>query len=178
MIIAGVAVLILPDYKELLDITYTQTSLLMALLGISTGVGDYVAGRISGSHIRPALVPIGASVTAAAFLALGLIPPNVVLVAVLLAVGGFTCGFVMVPLQTMVQHLSSREQRGQVLGLWNCGSFVGIIIGNLLFLAIKNVGVPSYRVFILCAMLTVILQILYHTRWHKRFAESVVRVNA
>ncbi|MCH2179179.1 MAG: MFS transporter [Mariniblastus sp.] len=173
MIIAGIAVLILPDYKNLLDITYFQTSLLMALLGISTGVGDYVAGRISGHHIRPELLPIGTAVTAAAFLALGLIPANVVWVAILLAVGGFTCGFVMVPLQTMVQHLSSVEERGQVLGLWNCGSFVGIIIGNLLFLGIRHLGIPSNRVFILCALLTAFLQILYHTRWRKRFAESV-----
>ena len=59
-IVGGVAMLILPDYKTLLAISATQTAGLMAILGVSIGVGDFMAGRISCHAVRPGLIPIGA----------------------------------------------------------------------------------------------------------------------
>ncbi len=177
LIVAGIAILILPDYKELLKISATETSLLMALLGVSTGLGDYTAGRISGHGIRPELIPIGTIGAAAGFLALGVIPHNLILVAMLLAVSGFMAGFVMVPLQTMVQQFSDVDERGQVLGLWNCLSFVGIIVGNLIFLAVKNLGLESNRVFIVCGFMTIAFQVMYSTLWKHRFAEEIANLS-
>ena len=165
--------LILPDYKEILDITASQTSILMALLGIAIGVGDFVAGRISGHGIRPTLIPIGLVGTMTGFAVLALLPPNFWLVVVLLSATGFLAGFTMVPLQTMVQHLSSEEQRGRVLGLWNCTSFVGIILGNLIFLGLRQGGVPSNQVFFACAGLTLGLLGYYLVRWKKSFNDAV-----
>ena len=173
LVVAGIAILIIADYKELLGITATRTALLMALLGISTGIGDYVAGWISGHRIRPALIPLGAIGTSIPFLALGLIPNSFVAVTALLAAGGFMAGFVMVPLQTMVQQLAGDEKRGQVLGLWNCLSFVGIILGNFLFIGLKQLNVPSNRVFIACAILTLLLLIAYQFKLKKQFNEAV-----
>ena len=98
------------------------------------------------------------------------------------AAGGFTAGFVLVPLQTMVQFLSDEDVRGQILGLWICLSFVGVIIGNLIFLLVRNLDVVSAgwlpamareRVFLVCAVLTIILQLLYVFRWRKQFSEAV-----
>jgi acyl-[acyl-carrier-protein]-phospholipid O-acyltransferase/long-chain-fatty-acid--[acyl-carrier-protein] ligase len=173
-IVGGLAILILPDYKDLLDITATQTAGLMAVLGIAIGIGDYVAGRVSGHRIRPELIPIGAIGTTVTFLVLGLlVPKDYYVVSGILAVCGFVAGFFMVPLQTMVQHLTPEAQRGRVLGLWNCGSFGGIIIGNLLFLAIKQTGVPSDRVFLLCGLLGLISIAMYYLRWGPMFAEAV-----
>jgi MFS family permease len=171
-IVGGVAILILPDYKTLLDITATQTAGLMALLGVSIGVGDYVAGRVSGHRIRPGLIPIGAVGTTIIFFALGVIPHNVYLVSICLALCGFLAGFFMVPIQTMIQHSSKDEQRGRVLGLWSCGSFVGVILGNVLFLAVRQVGIPSNRVFLLCGVLGLILVVLYYRYWKQPFEEA------
>ncbi len=175
MIIGGIAVLILPDYKEILDISYLKASLLMALLGISIGVGDYVAGAVSGHQIRPDLISFGILSNTAAYLALGLAPPNFVLVTCLLAAGGFMCGFVMVPLQTMVQHLAQDGDRGQVLGLWNCLSFVGVIVGNVVFLGVRTLGIRSDRVFLVCAGFTLLFTVLYQVRWARQFQESVAQ---
>lgn len=177
LIVAGIAILILPDYKELLKISATETSLLMALLGVSIGVGDYTAGRISGHGIRPELIPIGTIGTASTFLALGVIPHHLVLVTALLAACGFMAGFVMVPLQTMIQQFSNVDQRGQVLGLWNCLSFVGIIVGNLIFLVIKNLGLESNRIFLVCGVMTIAFQVMYSTLWKHRFAEAIAKIH-
>lgn len=189
MVIGGIAVLILPDYKDLLNISYTWTSVLLAILGISTGIGDFAAGRVSKQGIRPGLINFGALATTAAFLGLGLIPISFYsepaafyLVALLLAAGGFTAGFVIVPLQTMVQYLSEDDARGQVLGLWCCLSFVGVIVGNLLFLLVRNLDIvtggrlsamPPEKVFLICAVFTIVLQWLYTARWRKAFTKVI-----
>ncbi|MGA0039684.1 MAG: MFS transporter [Pirellulales bacterium] len=173
MIIGGIAVLILPDYKEILDITYTQASVLLALLGISIGVGDYAAGAVSGHQIRPGLILYGIVANTVFYLALGLAPPNYAIVTCLLVAGGFMCGFVMVPLQTMVQHLASDEDRGEVLGLWNCLSFVGVTAGNVIFIAVKQMGVRSDQVFLVCAGFTLLFTLLYLWRWATQFHGAV-----
>jgi MFS family permease len=83
-------------------------------------------------------------------------------------------GFLMVPLQTMTQRLASEENRGQVLGLWNCSSFIGVILGNLIFLALKRLtGIASHHIFFICGGLGLILIALLYTGWQKQFEEAV-----
>ena len=172
-IVGGVAMLILPDYKTLLQITATQTAGLMAILGVAIGVGDFVAGRVSGHAIRPGLIPIGAIGTTVMYFALGLIPNSFPLVATCLAITGFLAGFFMVPLQTMTQILSTEEQRGRVLGLWSCLSFVAIILGNVLFLIIKQTGLESHRVFLVCGVLGLICTGMYYLKWRAVFEQAL-----
>ena len=149
----------------------------MVILGISIGIGDYVAGRVSGQTIRPGLIPFGAAGTTVTFFVLGLLPLNYYLVATWLALSGFLAGFFMVPLQTMIQHLTPEDQRGRVLGLWNCGSFVGIILGNIVFLGMKQTGMPSNRVFLFCGVLGLIGVFTYYFRWRSIFADALNAAN-
>ncbi len=172
-IVGGIAILILPDYRALLGISATQTAGLMALLGIAIGVGDYVAGRLSGHGIRPGLILIGAIGTTVSFFVLGVIPLNYYLVSACLGVCGFLAGFFMVPLQTMIQHLTPEDERGRVLGLWSCGSFVGVILGNIVFLAVKQTGVASNRMFLLCGVLGMVCVAVLHLRWHPMFVAAI-----
>lgn len=173
LIVGGVALLILPDYKALLEITATQTAGLMAVLGVAIGVGDFIAGRLSGLEVRPSLIPIGAVGTTVMYFVLGVIPLNFSLVALCLAVTGFLAGFFMVPLQTMTQTLSSEEQRGRVLGLWSCLSFVAIILGNILFVILKRIGMPSHRVFMVCGVLGLFCTASYYLKWRLVFEQAL-----
>jgi acyl-[acyl-carrier-protein]-phospholipid O-acyltransferase/long-chain-fatty-acid--[acyl-carrier-protein] ligase len=173
LIVGGIAIPILPDYRLLLNISATKTALLMALLGISIGIGDFVAGRASGHRIRPELIPFGAIGTSVMFLLLAVIPLNFALVCGSLSIAGFLAGFVMVPLQTMTQQFSAVEARGRILGLWNCLSFVGIIVGNLIFLVIKSLGVPSNRLFAVCGLLGIVFLGLYYTTWRAAFLRGL-----
>ncbi len=172
-VVAGLAMLILPDYKSLLNVSATQASILMVILGVAIGVGDFIAGRVSGHAVRPGLIPIGAIGTTVMYFVLGVIPLHFTLVAVCLAITGFLAGFYMVPLQTMTQTLSTEEQRGRVLGLWSCLSFVSIILGNVLFLVVKQTGMPSHRVFLVCGVLGVICVAWYYLQWRAIFEAAV-----
>ena len=177
-IVGGFAILILPDYKELLAITATQTAGLMALLGVSIGIGDYVAGRVSGHEIKPGLIPIGAIGTTITFFVLGVIPLEYFSVLACLTASGFMAGFFMVPLQTMIQYLTDQEQRGRVLGLWSCASFVGIIIGNIVFLMVKQTGIASNRVFLICGLLGLMGVFLYYFHWRSIFAGALGKMQS
>ncbi len=178
LIVGGVAIMIIPDYKSMLNISATQTSILFALLGVFTGIGDYTAGRVSGHGIRPELIPLGGLGTAILFFWLGMMPLSVVWVCIWLSATGFLAGFAMVPLQTMTQRLSAQERRGQVLGLWNCLSFVGIIVGNLLFLVVRKLGLPSNRVFLICGALAMLFSAIYQFHWHPIFRKAIDQAGA
>jgi MFS family permease len=172
-IVGGLAMMILPDYKTLLEISATQAAGLMAILGVAIGIGDFVAGRVSGHAVRPGLIPVGAVGTTLMYFVLAFIPLNFLLVAVSLAVTGFLAGFFMVPLQTMTQTFSTEEQRGRVLGLWTCLSFLAIILGNLLFLIVRRCGVPSHRVFAVCGLLGLICTAMYYLKWRSIFEAAL-----
>lgn len=182
MIVAGIAASVVVEYKVILEIDATQTTYLFFVLAALMGVGDYTAGVISRGRIRPELLNFGNTGVAVAFLALAFIPANFYLVALLLGVGGFMAGFVMVPLQTMVQYLAGDEQRGQFLGFWNCVSFTGLIIGAGLFMLMLQIEISFFglsesraatNVWVLCSLLTVVFQLLYFFRWRRPFAKAV-----
>ncbi|MEP4078244.1 MFS transporter [Haloferula sp.] len=155
--IGMLAILILPDYRDLLQVSPTKASVLLGILGISIGVGSVSAGLISGKHIEPRLIPLGAVGMTLFFTLLGLTPLKFGLVAALLAGAGIFAGFYIVPLQALLQHLSPDDERGRFLGTANALSFVASSIGSLVFLLARSrFQMDSNHVFLICAGLAFI----------------------
>ncbi len=175
-LIGMLALLILPDYRELLGVTPTKASYLLGTLGVSIGLGSVSAGMISGKHIEPRLIPLGAIGMSVFFALLGLLPVNYWLVAGLLAGAGFFAGFYIVPLQSLLQHLSPADERGRFLGTANALSFVASSLGSLVFLACRNTfSIPSNRVFLVCAALAFVGSGVLLWRLRKLIADPSVR---
>lgn len=151
------SLLVLPDYRELLQVSETRTAWLAAVLGVAIGGGCLLAGLLSGPHIRPRFTIVGALGMSAFFLLLGSAPLSYGLVAVLLVGAGIFAGFYLVPLQALLQSLSPPANRGRFLGTANAISFVAITLGNILFLAVKQgLHLPSHRVFLINAALAIL----------------------
>ena len=74
----------------------------------------------------------------------------------------------------MIQTLSTEEQRRRVLGLCSCLSYAAIILGNLLFLIGKKIGIPSHQVFFVSVGLCEICVVPYSMKW-KRIFEVVLQ---
>ena len=68
---------------------------------------------------------------------------------------GLVAGFYIIPLQSMLQSLASDDMRGRVLGTANGVSFVMGAVGSGLFFALRQLGMPSNRVFLVLAGLCV-----------------------
>lgn len=147
-LLAGIALLILPEYTEVLSIDRAEASVLMGVMGVAIGVGCAVAGLISGRRIEPRLIPVGAIGLVVFFALLGFVPPSlpdlgpmtrVALsnTALFILGAGFFAGFYIIPLQALLQKLSPDDERGRFLGTANAVSFTFLTIAALLYWAIR-----------------------------------------
>lgn len=156
-LIGSMELLIIPVYKDTLDINYYQLTALLLVLSVAVGVGSAVAGFVSGKTIRPTMIPLGGLGMTLGFALMGLLPPTFIGMCVLLLFSGFSAGFYIVPLQALIQYLSPDDERGRFLGTANAMSFVFVTIGAVLFfLATNTFGMEEYRVNIICAALALV----------------------
>jgi MFS family permease len=152
--IAMMALMIVPEYEQILAVDYAKTSLLVGMLGIAVAVGSVVKGIVSGRHIRPKLIPLGAVGMAACFLTLGLSVPSFKLVAVLISLVGFFAGFYILPLQALLQYLSPPKDRGRFLGTAGALSFLFASGGAGCFWLLTGwLEISPHHVHIVCGVL-------------------------
>jgi acyl-[acyl-carrier-protein]-phospholipid O-acyltransferase/long-chain-fatty-acid--[acyl-carrier-protein] ligase len=151
------ALLVLPDFSALLQISPEMNNNLLGVLGITIGLGSVIAGFISGKHIEPRLIPVGALGMTLFFILLGIAPLSFWTVALLLGAAGLFGGFYIVPLQSLLQHLSPPDERGRFLGTANALSFVFSSIGALLVRLFRNdMGIPANKVFLAIGALAIL----------------------
>jgi MFS family permease len=173
--IAGLALLIIPEYSVVLKsfgVARAEVSVLLGVMGVAVGVGSAVAGLISGHAIRPRLIPIGAAGLSIFFLLLAVIPPSVpdldrywrILAsptAGLIFGAGFSAGFYIVPLQALLQRLSPDDERGRFLGTANCISFGFLLLASLLYWIIRPAFGESpdpehpEKIFLVCSAMMI-----------------------
>ena len=152
-----IALTIIPEYEELLDISYTKTSYLLGVMGVAIALGSVVTGVVSGKEIKPWLIPLGAVGMSIAFLLLGLVSRSYSSVAALIFFAGFSAGFYIVPLQALIQALAEDEERGQVIGTSGAISFCFTTLGLAIFwIATNPLGVPANRVHLISAALAIV----------------------
>ncbi|MBI5687907.1 MAG: MFS transporter [Verrucomicrobia bacterium] len=140
---------------DVLRISETQISYLMAALAIGIGVGSFAAGHLSGGKIEYGLIPFGAlglCVFGAALAQPGLTATGV---GWELAAFGFFAGFFAVPVNALIQHRPDPARKGGVLAAANLLSFVGIFAASGVYFLMTSVAHLSPRaVFLLSAAAT------------------------
>ena len=153
-LLAGLALLIIPDYTVVLNVTRTEASMILGVMAIAIGVGCAAAGLISGHRIEPRLIPVGAGGLTAFFVLLGVVPPTFTNVCVFVVGAGFFAGFYIIPLQALLQKLSPDDERGRFLGTANGVSFTFLSIASGLYWLIKPAFVTQpQRIFLISALL-------------------------
>jgi acyl-[acyl-carrier-protein]-phospholipid O-acyltransferase/long-chain-fatty-acid--[acyl-carrier-protein] ligase len=164
-LLAGIALFIVPEYTVVLGINRAEASVLMGVLGVAIGVGCAVAGLISGHHIEPRLIPIGAAGLILFFALLAAVPPSmpdmqpmvrVALsnVAFFILGAGFFAGFYIIPLQALLQKLSPDDERGRFLGTANAVSFTFLTIAALFYWGVRPAfGDQPQNIFYLSSLL-------------------------
>ena len=168
-LLAGIALLIVPEYTEIMDITRKNASVLMGVLGVAIGLGCGVAGFISGHRIMPRLIPLGALGLIVFFFLLAFVTPPVLgmkaesyevlfsSVSFFILCAGFSAGFYIVPLQALLQSLSPDGERGRFLGTANGVSFMFLTLASLVVLVLAPAfkGV-EYKMFYFCSGLMLV----------------------
>ena len=120
-----------------------QVSLPLAAMGIGVGVGCLLAGKISGATVEYGLLPFGALGLTVTTLAFALIGPHVFGTVVVLALLGLFSGFLIVPLNAIIQLRSPPDRRGAILAVANALVYGGMLIGSVLALALGDRGIGA-----------------------------------
>jgi acyl-[acyl-carrier-protein]-phospholipid O-acyltransferase/long-chain-fatty-acid--[acyl-carrier-protein] ligase len=140
---------------DVLRVDETQISYLQAAVGIGIGTGSLAAGYISRGKIESRLVPLGAmGMTVFGFLvsrhSLGIWP-----VRVDLSLLGFFGGFYAVPLNALIQHRPSPEQKGGVIAAANLLSFIGVFLAAGVYFALSaSAHLRPGQIFLAGAVMT------------------------
>lgn len=132
-----------------------QNGYLQATLAIGIGVGSLAAGYLSGNKIEYGLIPLGALGMTAAGAALAIPHLTYWEVAALLAVIGGFAGFFAVPINALIQHRPSPEEKGGIIAATNLLSFVGIALASgAYYLLAKQAHLLPPSVFLVAALIT------------------------
>jgi acyl-[acyl-carrier-protein]-phospholipid O-acyltransferase/long-chain-fatty-acid--[acyl-carrier-protein] ligase len=143
------------DYSKIqLGLGETQTGVLAAVLSLGIGVGAMSAGYISRGKIEVGLVPVGAVLLAVSCLLMpwiGVTFPAAGAMLFLIGVGG---GLFDVPLIAGLQQRSPREVRGGIIAATNMLTWVGILLGNGVYLGMGAMGLGGHAAFLFIGVAT------------------------
>ena len=169
-LLAGIALLVVPEYHSVLNTDRIIASYLLGGLGLAIGLGSLIAGFLSGKHIDMRLVPVGIVGLAVGFLLLGLFSVSVPVVAVLLVFTGIFGGITQVPIQASIQALAPPAERGRFVAIANAATFGAMAVSAGLFSLIRGLFSDVSHIFLLCAALTIVGVFLIGP-WMKKYAE-------
>ncbi len=125
-----------------------------AMFAIGVGAGSLLAGRIARGKVETGLIPLGAIGLGAGTLAMGLLVPGRAGTFALMALLGVASGFVVVPINALIQWRSPAARRGAIIALVNALSFAGILLGNLGCLLLSRLGADSPTILVFAAAMT------------------------
>ena len=169
-LVGMIALLALPDLQAEIappgeTVSPTRAAALVAVLGIASGIGSAICGRLSYHRVQPIHVPLGAAGMTIFFFLIGILPIHFWLLALLAVGAGLSAGFYLIPLMTLIQHRAPDGERGRYLGTTNAIAFGFMTIAAIIYLLWNKVlGLPAISVFLLCAGLALIGCIIFFVR--------------
>lgn len=137
--------------KQVLQFDDRHAPLPYALFAIGVGAGSLLAGRIAKGKVETGLIPLGALGLALGSAAMGVFVPGRVGTFVWMVLLGIASGFVVVPLNALVQWRSPASRRGAVIALINGLSFVGILAGTLGCMLLAHLGCDTAMILLVAA---------------------------
>lgn len=126
-----------------------------ASYGLGIALGALFAGKLSGDRIEYGLIPFGAIGFALMSMILGIIQPQMPGTVTILILMGMSAGMLIVPLKSIVQWRSPKEQRGAVIALGNVFDIFGMIVGSLTAAFMAYIGLDLGKTFIMSSLLVV-----------------------
>ena len=124
------------------------TSMLAMMLSLGMGIGCFVAGYLGRDRNRPDLIVKGSLGLPVAGLLVGaaaLVGGQAGYVGCLLGIAAFgaLAGLTAVPLLVVVQSAPKPEERGRTLGVNNFCTWMGVLIGQVVYYVLSKVCVDA-----------------------------------
>ncbi|MBL9077447.1 MAG: MFS transporter [Planctomycetes bacterium] len=140
--------------KQVLQFGDDIAGLPLAVLAIGTGAGAVLAGRLARGKVDSGQIPLGAIGLALGAAAMGLFAPGRVMTLVMMFGLGIASGFIVVPLNSLVQWRAPAARRGAVIALVNGLASLGILVGAFACSALAELGAASTDILLVAAIAT------------------------
>lgn len=127
----------------------------LAIFGIGVGLGSVLAGRLSASKVEYGLIPLGAAALAFCTLLLAAFGPGFTGTILLMVPLGVGSGFLVVPLNALIQWRAPADRRGGVIALTNTLVFGGILVGSLVAYALSRAELSPRGIFLGAALIVI-----------------------
>ncbi len=116
-----------PRWNEL------KTSAIVGTVALGIGLGSPLAGWLSGRKVELGLIPLGAlgMIVGCVMAAFNL--QNIAVLVAFIVLIGFSTGFYLVPLFTLLQHRAPKTSKGDMIATSNFINVTGAIAASALF---------------------------------------------
>ncbi len=145
--------------RNVLKLSDTATSTVMALVAIGIGAGCYVTGVISNKKIKMYLVPIGGLGMLICVALITILSPPTTLFTILIALTAFFAGVFKIPLNAFIQDRVQGRKLGLILAYNNLMLFTFIFFSAGIFGLVETVA-NSIMVFGTVALITLCIAIV------------------
>ncbi len=145
--------------RNVLELSDTATSTIMALVAIGIGAGCYVTGVISNKQVKMHLVPIGGLGMLICVAAIFILNPATTLFTILIVLTAFCAGMFKIPLNAFIQARVEGRKLGLILAYNNLMLFTFILLSAGIFGLIETIA-NSQMVFGAVTAITLIITIV------------------
>ena len=140
--------------KSVLLLSDTLSGLPLATFGIGVGIGSVLAGKLAYGKIEMGHIPLGAIGLTLWLFFLGVFSPDLPGTLLGMAGLGLSSGFIVVPINSLIQWQAPHDQRGAVIALANIFVFGGVLCGSLGAGALAQLGLQSSQILIAAGVIT------------------------
>ncbi len=129
--------------KTFLKLSDSLSGLPLATFGIGVGIGSVLAGKLSHSKVEVGHVPLGAIGLTLGLFFLGVVRPG--LIGTVCGMGwlGISSGFIVVPINALIQWRAPEDRRGAVIAFSNTFVFGGVLVGSLAAWGLSSFGLSA-----------------------------------
>ena len=145
--------------KAVLQLSDTLAGFPLAAFGVGVGEGAFLAGTISAAKIELGFIPLGGFGIIACLLIIGLASPALPGTLAAMACLGLSSGFVVVPLNSLIQWRSPADRRGAVIAFANTLVFGGVLAGSIGSGLLAAIGFSASAIFIISGLGSTVLTI-------------------
>ncbi|MBS2212361.1 MFS transporter [Carboxylicivirga mesophila] len=145
--------------RNVLQLSDTATSTIMALVAVGIGAGCYMTGVISNKKLKMYLVPIGGTGMLLCVSTIFIVNPSTILFTVLIVLTAFFAGIFKIPLNSFIQDRVHGRKLGLILAYNNLMLFTFILLSAGIFGLVETMA-NSLMVFAAVAVITLIITIV------------------
>lgn len=140
---------------NVLNMSMTDTGILMAMVAISIALGTFISGVVSGKKVELSLVPLGALGFAVNMALISIIQPERELFSVLIILAAFFAGLYKIPLNAFIQERVEGRKLGDIIAYNNTVVFIFILFGAIVLMLFESTNHVFLAITIVTALMLV-----------------------